>query len=285
MKITMIGLGAMGSAIAACLLEIGHDLTVWNRSRKKAIPLVEKGASLASTLQEAVDASPLIVVCIKGHRETLDCLAPLSGLQGKTVCDLGTGDAADAERLVDFVRSAGADWMLGMINAYPSGIGGDETAILTVGSERAWNAHGDVIRALGGASQRVGGEASALAALFAGLFTVRQGFMFGMIFGALACKKAGIPMQVFVDQIPSSAMNVAQAYYQTFASTVPPGDYDAPQASLEVYVLAQRDALKTFESLGAPADFIRLIHDTTDAALADGLGGKQLTALVDYMSR
>lgn len=42
--VTVIGLGQMGSALAATLLEQGHPTTVWNRSAQKAQPLVERGA-------------------------------------------------------------------------------------------------------------------------------------------------------------------------------------------------------------------------------------------------
>ena len=48
MEVGFIGLGQMGSAIAANLLGAGHSLTVWNRSPDKAEPLVAKGARLAA---------------------------------------------------------------------------------------------------------------------------------------------------------------------------------------------------------------------------------------------
>lgn len=48
MKIGFIGLGQMGSAMAANLLKAGHEVTVWNRSADKAAKLVEAGATLAA---------------------------------------------------------------------------------------------------------------------------------------------------------------------------------------------------------------------------------------------
>lgn len=54
MKIGFIGLGQMGSAMAANLVKAGHDVTVWNRSADKAAALVDAGARLA---ERPVDAA------------------------------------------------------------------------------------------------------------------------------------------------------------------------------------------------------------------------------------
>lgn len=49
MHIGLLGLGRMGQAMGERLLELGHELTVWNRSPGKAAGLVEKGARAAPT--------------------------------------------------------------------------------------------------------------------------------------------------------------------------------------------------------------------------------------------
>ncbi|WP_121120020.1 NAD(P)-dependent oxidoreductase [Croceibacterium ferulae] len=56
MKVGFIGLGRMGSAMAANLLKAGHDLAVWNRSPEKPDPLVEAGARRATSPRDAADA-------------------------------------------------------------------------------------------------------------------------------------------------------------------------------------------------------------------------------------
>lgn len=45
--VSILGLGAMGSALARALLRDGHRVTVWNRTTSKAEPLVREGAALA----------------------------------------------------------------------------------------------------------------------------------------------------------------------------------------------------------------------------------------------
>ncbi|WP_371732312.1 NAD(P)-dependent oxidoreductase [Ruegeria sp. HKCCD6119] len=284
MQLAVLGLGNMGSALANCLLKAGHDVSVWNRTSEKAEVFAEAGATISSSPDDAIAASEFAIICIKSHKETVELVNGLSvSLKGKTICDMSTGDTSDADSLVAILEGQGAGYMLGMINAYPSGVGGDETTILTVGSAGTWDRYGSIIRELGGKSAHVGEKPAALAALFAGLFTVRQGFMFGMIYGALVCQKAGIPMQVYADQLPAT-IKLVNDYHDLFARTVPTEDYDKAEASLKVYALAQEDALKTFQSVKAPAEFIQLMHDRTKTAWVDGYGDRQLTSLVQHMA-
>lgn len=59
-----VGLGAMGSAMAANLLKAGFPLRVWNRSKDKAKPLVERGATLAGRPAEAVEPGGIVITML-----------------------------------------------------------------------------------------------------------------------------------------------------------------------------------------------------------------------------
>ena len=56
MRVAVVGLGAMGSRIAARLLDHGHELVVWNRDAAKAEPLVAQGATAAESPSAAASA-------------------------------------------------------------------------------------------------------------------------------------------------------------------------------------------------------------------------------------
>jgi 6-phosphogluconate dehydrogenase len=45
MKVAVLGLGLMGSAVAEGVLNVGHEVIVYNRTMEKTQPLVEKGAA------------------------------------------------------------------------------------------------------------------------------------------------------------------------------------------------------------------------------------------------
>src|SRR5690554_719088 len=62
--VSVIGLGNMGTALAEAFMKAGITTTVWNRTPGKAEMLVSKGANLAATPMEAVQASPMVVACV-----------------------------------------------------------------------------------------------------------------------------------------------------------------------------------------------------------------------------
>ena len=63
-KIAFFGLGQMGTPMAARLLQVGHELTVWNRTRAKAEALVEQGAAAAASPGDAVSGADFIVTML-----------------------------------------------------------------------------------------------------------------------------------------------------------------------------------------------------------------------------
>lgn len=282
--ISVIGLGVMGSALARTLLENGYAVTVWNRSPEKAGPLVSAGATAAETAAEAVAASPATITCIASHDKTIALLETMaSSLRGKTIIELSTGGATEAEALAKLLSDNGAGWLIGIINAYPPAIGKPESVLTIVGDPAHWETWKPAIMALGGSSAHAGTEAGMLAALFAALFTTRQGFMFGMIYGGLVCKKAGIPLETFAKQIPVS-MGVLPSYHKYFSDTVPARNFDNPPATMTTYAAALDDALSTFKAVGAPAELPQLFSDLAHRGVDAGLDEKALTALVELLA-
>jgi len=283
--ISVIGLGAMGSALASTLLDNGFSVTVWNRSLVKAEALRAAGAEVAESAESAIAASPATVTCVTSHEQTSELLQGLTAaLAGKTIIELSTGGAEEAEKLAALLSKNGASWLIGIINGYPTAIGKAETVLTVVGEPEVWQNWQQAITALGGSSRHVGTEAGMLAALFAALFTTRQGFMFGMIYGGLVCKQAGIPLDVFAEQIPVS-LGVLPSYYQYFADTVPSGNFDNPPATMTTYAEALDDVLSTFKATGTAAELPQLFSDLAHQGVDAGLEDKALTALVELLGK
>lgn len=113
MKIGIAGVGRMGAAIALRLMEVGHDVTVWNRTADKTKPLIEAGAHLAET-PAALAARVDVIVTILTNAEAMAGVYDganglLAGdLAGKLVIEMSTVQPADEIALAARVRAKGA---------------------------------------------------------------------------------------------------------------------------------------------------------------------------------
>jgi 3-hydroxyisobutyrate dehydrogenase len=113
MQIGVAGLGAMGSAIAARLLEVGHPVTVWNRTAAKTKPLTEAGAKVAASPAAVAAASEAIVTILTDGAATDAVYNGPAGLlsgevNGKLFIEMSTVPPAVELALAPQVRRKGA---------------------------------------------------------------------------------------------------------------------------------------------------------------------------------
>jgi 3-hydroxyisobutyrate dehydrogenase-like beta-hydroxyacid dehydrogenase len=81
-KIGFMGLGIMGTPMAANLLKAGYPVMVYNRSPEKAEPLVKQGAGLASTPENLAKAAEVIIAMVTGPEALGDLLWGAQGAGG-----------------------------------------------------------------------------------------------------------------------------------------------------------------------------------------------------------
>jgi 3-hydroxyisobutyrate dehydrogenase len=113
MKIGLAGLGKMGSAIAQRLLEVGHEVSVWNRSAAKAKPLAEAGAKIAATPAELASGAEAVITILTDAAAIDAVYGGASGLlsgdvRGKLFIDMSTVAAETEIALAGKVRAKGA---------------------------------------------------------------------------------------------------------------------------------------------------------------------------------
>ena len=75
MRVTVLGMGAMGAGMARSLLREGIDVTVWNRTVERSEPLADDGATVALDPTEAVADADVVVAMLFDAASTLDLMA------------------------------------------------------------------------------------------------------------------------------------------------------------------------------------------------------------------
>lgn len=194
-NVTVIGLGSMGAALARAFVSKGFRVTVWNRDMSKAQPLTAAGAIAAESITKAVEASPVIVVCVsdyKASQKIFEADGAAAALRGRVLVQLSTGTPKESRGLDAWIQQRQAACLNGDIMAWPRQIGTDAATISVSGPEEIFQRHEGVLRALAGQVVYLGKEPGASAALFHSVLAYLAGSWIGFCHGALISEKEGL---------------------------------------------------------------------------------------------
>lgn len=278
--VTVIGLGLMGQALAAAFLKAGHPTTVWNRTPAKADRLVADGAHLAPTVEDAVRAGGLTIVCVTDYAAMRDLLGA-ADLTGTTVLNLTSGDSAQAREAARWAGQRGARYLDGAIMAVPPAIGTADAVILVSGPDLG--PHEPTLGALGTISHL--GPDHGLASLYdvAGL-TMMWSILNAWLQGTAMLATAGVDAATYAPFARQIAAGVAE-WLPGYAEQVDRGAFPADVSALETDVRAMEHMVAESEALGVNAELPRLIKAMADRAIAAGHGGEQYPVLISEFAK
>jgi 3-hydroxyisobutyrate dehydrogenase-like beta-hydroxyacid dehydrogenase len=232
-SVTLLGTGAMGSALAASLLDAGHATTVWNRTPGRDTDLAARGAASAPTAHDAVTASPVVVACLYDHASVHQTLDPVVGdLRGRTLVNVTTTSPNDSRELAAWAADHGIDYLDGAILAVPPMIGTAGAAVFYSGSRAAFETCRPLLDRWG--SCTYDGEDAGRAALFdlamlSGMYTMFAGFMHG----AAMVGSEGVSAREFATRTTAFLAAMTDGF-MGFAEVIDGGDYTvAGQQSLD----------------------------------------------------
>ncbi|MFC9973318.1 NAD(P)-dependent oxidoreductase [Spirillospora sp. NPDC127200] len=164
-RVTVIGLGPMGRAMASAYLENGYEVTVWNRTASRADGLVEAGAVLAPSVADALAAGELVVLSLTDHEAMYAILGQaVHSLAGKTIVNLSSDTPEKSREAAAWAAGHGARYLTGGVNSSPSGIGAPESFVFYSGPREVFEAVQETLQVIGKTDYR--GEDQGLAALY-----------------------------------------------------------------------------------------------------------------------
>ena len=278
--VSVIGLGAMGSALARAFIGAGHSVTIWNRTAARMKPLVSLGATAASSPADAAIASPVCVVCIDNYgatRRLIQEAGMLEPLAGRTLVQLSTGTPAEARDLSSWLTTHGVNVLDGAIMPYPDGIGAEDAQILFAGSADLYGSCKPTLDCLGGDLRHVSEEVGAAAVLDMALMTHQLSNYLGVWHGARACEAEGLGVDVFASMLPPDdpAAHLARRIHKA--------DYDNPGATLEVWNAALDRIVEHARTAKINREIPELVSSLFRRAIALGHGGRDIGTVIEVM--
>lgn len=281
-RVAAIGLGRMGSALAATMLRNNYDLTVWNRTTSKAAPLIKDGAIQAQTVADAIAGNDIIIVCLGNYDDAEAVLADCGDLGGKTLIQLTSGTAAEADRLQSWAVEKGALYLDGVISAYPSGIGQAETMLVVAGSEEAWTSGEPIITCLGGASRYVGENLTSPFALQFALIAPMLMVIMGVIQGIHVLEKQGFDLHQYMEIMSGTSPLLVESIERQ-ANAIAKESYADTEAALETWAAGLEHYLRDFTPQGCNFDLMMPVRELLNKAVAAGHGSEEIAAVIKVL--
>ncbi|MEQ4719013.1 NAD(P)-binding domain-containing protein [Nonomuraea sp. B19D2] len=282
-QVSVLGLGAMGSALAAALVKAGYATTVWNRSPGKADDLVAQGAKAAATAGDAVLAGQLMIVCLLDHASVHEVLDPLSDeLAGRTLINVTTTSPAQSRELADWAAHAGVAYLDGGIMAVPHMIGQPGASILYSGSAEVFNQHKPLLDLW--ATSTYFGEDAGLASLYdlallAGMYVMFAGFMHG----AAMVAPAGVTAGEFAGMAAPWLTAMTGAFHG-FAAVIDGGDYTVEgQQSLEFSNLS--NLLAASSDQGISTEVVAMVQRLIQRQIDAGHGAEGFARIIESIKQ
>ena len=281
--ISIIGLGAMGHALAAAFLSGGHRVTVWNRTPGKADVLVSTGAREAESLREAIAASELVVMCVLDYA-VADALIETAGtaLAGRTLANLTNGTPAQARATATRVAALGGNYLDGGIMAIPPMIGGEHAFILYSGEEAVFSANEQALAALG-KPIHLGGDAGLASLYDLALLSGMYGLFSGFLHALALVRSEGVSAQSFAPMLGSWVGAMMEAL-PDFAARIDSGDHAREAMSnLAMQTTAMENILKASREQGVDGALLAPLLPLMRRRIDDGFGADEVSGVFELI--
>ncbi len=216
-----IGMGRMGFPMAERLVNAGYDVKVWNRTRSKAEPLEEKGATLVDSPPDLAGVDVLATMVSTGKDVEALCFGENGVLAGDSVprifldcSSIGVEESAEIRlRLAE----RGADFVCSPVSGNGKCVKAGKLSAVASGPRAAFDRVEDIIATIAANGVSYVGEGE-----LARFCKIAHNVMLGVVTQNLAeitilAQKAGVPRRAFLDFMNNSVMGSIFTRYKTNA--------------------------------------------------------------------
>jgi len=272
MKVGLIGLGNMGSGMAASLLKGGHDVTVYNRTPSKAQALAGQGARYAAQVADACRGEAVITMLaddlavesvVFGDAGVIKSLA-----RGAIHISSSTISVALSEKMAAAHAASGQGFVSAPVFGRPEAAAAAKLFITAAGAPDAVDACMPLFESIGQRTFRFGDNAPD-----ANLIKLSGNFLISSVIEALGealalVGKAGLDQHQYVDFLTSTLFNAP--VYKTYGGLIAdkkfvPAGFAAPLGFKD-----NRLVLAAAEKLRVPLPLASLIYNRFLTLLARG---------------
>jgi 3-hydroxyisobutyrate dehydrogenase len=270
--------------MAETIAGAGYRLTVWNRTRKKALPLMDYGAAVARGPAEAIEAADCIILMLADYPAICDvllCPESAAALSGRTVLQMGTIAPEQSVFLSRQLKDRRADYLEAPVLGSTREAAAGRLLVMagaTAGQFEQWSA---VLSCLGPDPLLIG-EVGKAAALKLAVNQLIAGLTASFSLSLALLQKSGVSTDRFMDILRKSAL-----YAPTFDKKLGrmlKGDFSNPNFPAKHLAKDVRLFVEAARPLGLETAGLEGVRKIVGRALDDGLADEDYSAIYQVIS-
>ncbi len=208
-RIAFIGTGVMGRSMAGHLLGAGYPLTVYNRTKERSAPLLERGALWASSPGAAAADADLVITIVGYPRDVEQVYLEDGGIlaaakKGAILVDMTTSSPSLARRIAEKAAAAGLRALDAPVSGGDLGARNATLSIMVGGDQSAFLRAEPVLNRMGKNVVLQGGPGSGQHCKMSNQIVIASGMM-GIVEALVYAAKAGLQPRTVLKSIESGA--------------------------------------------------------------------------------
>lgn len=286
MKVGFVGLGNMGSAMAANLLHAGHEVIVYNRTRCHDERFLKDGAKIANNPAMAAPSEvvitmladdPAVEQVVFGANGMLDSM-----VAGGIHVSMSTISVELSERLTEAHKQHGTQFVAAPVFGRPEAAQAAKLFIVGAGPKDTFARCEGLFGAMGQRTFYVGERPS-----MANVIKLSGNFLIASMIESLGeafalVRKYGIDPDTYLDVLTSSLFSAP--VYKTYGGIIAAGKYEPVGFRAVLGLKDIRLALQAAESSAVPMPVASLIRDRFLSAVANGMGDADWSSIAQIVA-
>mgnify|MGYP001591491258 FL=1 len=283
-KIGVVGTGMLGEAVGLHLLDVGYEVTIFNRTKEKMKKLKEKGASIAESPKQVAENSDLVITIVKDADAVKEVIFGNSGIifgkhDGMCIADMSTVNPNSTREISKQVIEDGIDYLEIPVMGGPNVAIDGKLVMMASGKKEVFEKFKTVFDSIAEQSFYLGGTGTAHSIKLAMNLQIAM-LALSLSEGITLTKKAGFDPEIFLKILNSTYFKTGMSEgkaHQMISESIEP---TFTLANLKKDLDTINDAADSFNAELPMAKIARKIYaDATEA----GFGDIDYTGIISYI--
>ena len=286
MKIGIIGIGMLGEAVAENLLNLGYDISVYNRTKEKARGVEIKGATVMSSPKAVAENAELVIIIVKDAVAVREVSFGKNGIIESTnkkliVADMSTIDSVESKNIAnEFQRNKIQKLEIPVMGGPNVAITG-KLVMMASGPKTSFDYCKEIFDKIANKVFFLGEQGTANSIKLAMNLQITM-LALSLSEGITLVEKSKVDPKIFLKVLNSTYFKTGMSENKAFKMIN--GDYDATftMANLKKDITTMTNTAK---ELGIKLPMISKAEEIYENAINEGLGNLDYTRIIEYIKK